>query len=33
MQGRVKERERILKEARFNDANLQALEKSLGAKP
>jgi peptidyl-prolyl cis-trans isomerase C len=33
MQGRVKERERILNGARFNDANLQALEKSLGSKP
>ena len=33
MQGRLKEQERILKEAQFNDQALEALEKSLNAKP
>jgi peptidyl-prolyl cis-trans isomerase C len=33
MQGRMKEQERIMKAARFDEANLQALEDSLKAKP
>jgi peptidyl-prolyl cis-trans isomerase C len=33
MQGRVKERERILQGSKFDEGNFQALEKSLGAKP
>jgi peptidyl-prolyl cis-trans isomerase C len=33
MQGRVKEQERILKDAKFNDQALESLEKSLSAKP
>lgn len=33
MQGRVKEQDRILKDAKFNDQALESLEKSLRAKP
>lgn len=33
MQGRIKEQERILKEAKFNDQAIELLEKSLSSKP